>query len=555
MPRTYQAQSTSATSSTARLMCDSGARCSRSWSRSPSRPRAEPAGLLAPPDPDGQAEPVAAVGEQADQLGVVLGAAQEVVAGHDPIGRARPAAIALEAGPDERLVGQVVAAEEAGDPLRGTTLSDSGPAVERRLKTAHSTRSASGAAAASRSRASASHQRPGATSSRRRRPDSDSPSPISARRRLDLVRRRVGAGESAADRRWRRPRRSPRRSGARRRAAAAVCGSGLGRRSRSPSGRVVGLAGSVRRSAPDPRLGRSVARRSGSAGVATGQRSRSATSRRSCPARSSPTRISPSSRSADAGSPRALRLSTATSTTVLRTSAAENGRRSNRSGAAEQAGARERCPGRRRRRASASSATLPRVRGAGRQDRAGRHELDAARAPRRRRRRAAPPAGGSPAPTPPRAARDERLGTAVDEEHDPPVAGDRRLDRGERPGEGRGLPAPRRADRRAGQRRERQAGRGLGADRPGRRPVRQRQPLLVRPDRRLAEHEADPAAKPAAVAPSQPRPERRLVADRPRRRRSGDRRRPPSRCPRRAPGGRCRAGPGPRRRARSRAAG
>jgi len=65
---------------------------------------------------------VPAVGEAGDHLGVLLRPAQEVVAGHDPIGGARPAAIALEARPDEGLVGQIVAGEEGGDVPAPTNL-------------------------------------------------------------------------------------------------------------------------------------------------------------------------------------------------------------------------------------------------------------------------------------------------------------------------------------------------------------------------------------------------------------------------------------------------
>src|SRR5690349_10946552 len=64
---------------------------------------ADPAGLLAPPDPDVQADPVTAVGEEGDQLRVLMGSMEEIVAGDDSIRGARPAAVALEARPDERL--------------------------------------------------------------------------------------------------------------------------------------------------------------------------------------------------------------------------------------------------------------------------------------------------------------------------------------------------------------------------------------------------------------------------------------------------------------------
>ena len=97
---------------------------------------------------------------------------------------------------------------------------------------------------------------------------------------------------------------------------------------------------------------------------------------------------------------------------------------------------------------------------------------------------------------------DQSLGPAtVDKEHDPAVAGDRRLDGPQRPAERRRLPAPRRADRAAGQGLERQDRRRFAAQHPGRRPIRKREALLVRPDGRLAEDEPDPPSRrPAEVA-------------------------------------------------------
>ena len=58
--------------------------------------------------------PSAMVGQQ---LRVLLAAAQQVVAGDQALGRAGQAPIAVEAGPDEPLVGQVVAGEHRRDPL------------------------------------------------------------------------------------------------------------------------------------------------------------------------------------------------------------------------------------------------------------------------------------------------------------------------------------------------------------------------------------------------------------------------------------------------------
>ena len=77
----------------------------------------DPARLLAAPEPDLHPEPVAAVGERGEQLGVLLAAPQQVVVRDDPFGGAGRAPVAVEAGADERFVGQVVAREHGGDPL------------------------------------------------------------------------------------------------------------------------------------------------------------------------------------------------------------------------------------------------------------------------------------------------------------------------------------------------------------------------------------------------------------------------------------------------------
>src|SRR6185503_5579144 len=117
--------------------------------------------------------------------------------------------------------------------------------------------------------------------------------------------------------------------------------------------------------------------------------------------------------------------------------------------------------------------------------------------------------------------RDERLATAVDDVDDASVAGDRRLDRGERAGKRRRLPTPGRADRRARQRSQRQPGRGLLADRPGGRPIGQREALLVRSDGWLTDDEPDPAPQAAGSVPAST--DRRLRPDRAGRRRPTDR--------------------------------
>ena len=51
---------------------------------------------------------------------------QQVVGGDEPVGRAGEAAVAVEAGPDERLVGQVVAGEQRRDPVEERGLGRAG---------------------------------------------------------------------------------------------------------------------------------------------------------------------------------------------------------------------------------------------------------------------------------------------------------------------------------------------------------------------------------------------------------------------------------------------
>ena len=53
----------------------------------------------------------------AEQLGVLLAASSRSSVGDQAVGRAGQAPVAVEAGPDERLVGQVVAGEQRRDPL------------------------------------------------------------------------------------------------------------------------------------------------------------------------------------------------------------------------------------------------------------------------------------------------------------------------------------------------------------------------------------------------------------------------------------------------------
>ena len=257
-----------------------------------------------------------------------------------PVRRAGEAPVAVEAGADERLVGQVGAGEQARDPVEERGLR-SGPAVDSRLYTAHSTRSASGAAAASRS------ARSPATSGPRR--------PATSRRPRPPVERVADEGSSRST--W------------------------------SPAGSRPARGRGRRRARP---------RRPGGAGGRT--------RRRRWPARSRPTRISPSEpvevdrlaaqlehvdRGVHHGPRRVLRRERRVDDPL--------GRREQPLGAARR-------PGRRRRRAAATAPTFARVRGPpGHGARARRHQLHHAAASRGRPRAAARrPAGSPPTPRPAR---------------------------------------------------------------------------------------------------------------------------------------------------------
>jgi hypothetical protein len=169
--------------------------------------------------------------------------------------------------------------------------------------------------------------------------------------------------------------------------------------------------------------------------------------------------MSPSRRSALAGSPWAFSESTATSTTVRLTSAAENGRRSIRSAGLNRPGpgtisGSPAPPG------VLSRATFPPGAGDGWRHGAGRQQLDAAERlvvavaePRGQQAEAGLDATERRS--------DEGLGAAVDKEHDPAVAGDRRLRPRRAIGRAPRLPAPRRPDRRSGQGGQRQPDGGL----------------------------------------------------------------------------------------------
>ena len=476
-------------------------------------PAAEPAGLLAPPDPDRQPEPVPAVGKQADQLGVLLGAAEEVVAGHDPLGRARPAPIALEAGPDERLVGQVVAGEDARDPLEERRL---GHRAGRREEAEHRPLDPVGERARRRSRgpsASASHQRPGATSARRRRPASDRPSAISAssastwsggasagrvERRAAIDGRSGGAprrrpwrssGRAAASARSRGPgrrrgvRAGPVRAAVRRRAACRGGPRSLG----TPAGPVEASAGASRRRRPAAIRAVELAIRDEPAELARPVEPDQDLAEEPIGGGGLAARLEALDRDVDDGVPDVGRGEGPPIEPLGRAEQARSGHDVGVAGPAGQGIERDIGAG-------------PRP---GRQDRARWHQLDA---PDRLVVTVAEPCGEQPEPGPDAAdrGRDERLRAAVDELDHLAVAGDRGLDRCQRAGQRRGLPAPRRPDRRTRQRGERKAAGRLGPDRPGRRPVGHRQAFLVRANRRLAEDEPDAATQGRAAGPAVP---------------------------------------------------
>ena len=96
--------------------------------------------------------------------------------------------------------------------------------------------------------------------------------------------------------------------------------------------------------------------------------------------------------------------------------------------------------------------------------------------------------------------RAERFGTAIDEEDRPAVAGHDRRRRLERTADGGGLPAPRRAQRGAAEGIDREEHGRLVPEDPGRRVIRRRQPLHARPDGELAEHQPQPRGRQAPSA-------------------------------------------------------
>ena len=270
-------------------------------------------------------------------------------------------------------------------------------------------------------------------------------------------------------------------------------------------------------------------------------------SRRSCPARSSPTRISPSSRSKRAGSPRARRVSTAVSVTVRAASAAENGRRSKRSGGANRplAGTRSGSPAPPGR---GSRPTFARVRGpGGRRPPGGSSSTMAAASSSGSDIRAL--SSRYPAEAPPITAATMASGPPSTSWIDPAVAGHRRFDRLEGVPDRSGLPAPRRSQRGPGQRVDRQQRRPPHA--PGPRPSRGRR-RRGDPGSDASVADRAPAGRAGSGRSGHRRSDRRAGAATRSRWRARGRR---SRCPPPGSGGPRRASPGSVRRSRSRDAG
>src|SRR3990172_4338625 len=80
--------------------------------------------LFLPRHPAAQPQPVAVLHEQARQLGVLGVARLQLVVRAQQVGRGGPAAVAVETGPHERLVGRVVAAEHRADAVEEGALGE-----------------------------------------------------------------------------------------------------------------------------------------------------------------------------------------------------------------------------------------------------------------------------------------------------------------------------------------------------------------------------------------------------------------------------------------------
>ena len=233
---------------------------------------------------------------------MLLAPAEQLVRGDQPLGGAGEAAVALETGLDEAVIGHVVTAEQRRDAL-----------IERGL----------GQRACGREQAEDGPLDAIGEGNRRLREVVAVGQPPAAR--FDLDEAALGrTAELVADqadqavdriRMGSRDRRPGERGG----------GAGLRRRGSRRRQASARRSHPVRRAAADRRRPPAPPDRASSRAAVA--------SRRSCPALSRPTRISPRSRSKRAGSPRSRSVSTATSVTVRAASVAENGRSSNRSGA------------------------------------------------------------------------------------------------------------------------------------------------------------------------------------------------------------------------------
>ena len=90
--------------------------------RSPRVPEPVSARLLAATDPDPHPKAVTCLRDEREQLAVLLAPTEELVIRHQPVGRARGAPVAFEAGPDEATLGEVVTGEHGADPLEERSL-------------------------------------------------------------------------------------------------------------------------------------------------------------------------------------------------------------------------------------------------------------------------------------------------------------------------------------------------------------------------------------------------------------------------------------------------
>ena len=412
------------------------------------------------------------------------------------LGRAGQAPVRVEAGADERLVGEVRAGEQAGDPVQEGGL---GERAGRREEAVDGPLDAVGERHGGELAVGLVGQPPAVVA------DPGQAPALRARER----RPRQGRGAG---------RRGPRRAGA---------GTASGRR--GPGG----LA------PPRP----SVCRGAVAGGAAAGRGAAGARCGRG------PRGSRPGAPRSETGSPRSLRTSTAASTTARSASSAENGALAPRSG-----GANRRSLGLVVRVARAARDgwqrdVRPGPRAAGHGARARRDQLHGAAGVTAGLGQ--PGAGhAEPGRHAAQRARDERLrAVALEQEHDPRVAAQDRLDGAQAAGDRRRLPAPGRAHRRPEQRLQRQRRGGIAAERPGGAVVRPGQALGDRAEGRRAEGKPDARPDAQARPGGGPRGRARRAP------RASPASRRPSPRPRRGCAGRLRAGPARDPRRRSRGAG